>query len=330
MSLTNTEFKSIMKTYDYRRTANKRLLQERLEKLYIKIPEILKIDEQISRASLDISAQILKQPAERVKSLASLKDILDISKQKKLELLKKYGYPLNYLSPIYDCDLCQDTGYVDNNKCSCLKQALIDTAYQLSNLKDILKIENFSTFNFSYYSNTTQTNISSISPLENTKLVYNKCKTFVNDFDRVFSNLILYGQAGLGKTFLCNCIAKEILDKAHTVVYLSAFQLFRLFETYRFNNDDNILSYEDIENLYTCDLLIIDDLGTEVINTFTSAELFNCLNTRLLNKKSIVISTNLEPSEWSKQYSTRIVSRILGHYTPIKIFGEDIRIQKVR
>ncbi|MBC7959546.1 MAG: ATP-binding protein, partial [Vallitaleaceae bacterium] len=231
-----------------------------------------------------------------------------------------------YLDPSYECTICEDTGYNNNKKCQCFRQALINAAYEQSNLKSILLMENFSTFSFEFYS--PEKNKLGVSPLDNMKGVHNCCKRFVDEFDTSFSNLILYGQTGLGKTFLCNCIAKDVLDSGHSVLYLTAFKLFKLLEAYRFKDEEQEVSFEAIDDINSCDLLIIDDLGSEVINSFTSSELFNCLNTRLQGKKSTVISTNLDPSGWSKSYSERIVSRILGNFTPLRLLGEDIRVQK--
>jgi len=160
------------------------------------------------------------------------------------------------------------------------------------------------------------------------KSVHQICLDFVDTFDTAFNNLILYGHSGLGKTFLCNAIAKEILDSGHTVIYLSAFQLFRLFENYRFHKDEEIVTNDDIENIFQCDLLIIDDLGTEFLNALTRSELFNCLNTRLLNEKPTVISTNLAPNEWGDNYSERITSRIFGYYSQLMFIGSDIRLNR--
>lgn len=330
MSISNTQFKAIMKDYDAKRTKNAAILRERKETVYSLIPEISAIERKISEAGLNVSKQIIRYPEEKEAILKQLTNQLKELKAKKYQLLTAHGFGKDYLDPIYDCSDCQDTGYIGNEKCSCLKQAIIDKAYELSNIKEILKKENFDTFHFEYYSDKIIPELGSISPRDNIKLVYATCKDFVKEFDEQFSNLILYGKPGLGKTFLCNCIAKELLDTSHTVIYLSAFQLMRRFETYRFNNEDGILTYEDIDDIYTCDLLIIDDLGSELINTFTSSELFNCLNTRLLNKKPTVISTNLPPSEWSKHYSERIVSRIIGNYFILKLYGDDIRIRNMR
>lgn len=326
MSLSSAQFKIILREYDYKRTKNAQEQRLRQEEIYDKISSIREIDGSMAKKGLEVSKLILLDPDKKPFYLESLRKELQNLKEQKQVLLVKQGYTKEYLDPVYDCALCQDTGYVNDHKCQCFKQSLINLAYEQSNINRILLQENFSTFSFDFYS--PDKNKQGVSSLDNIKGVYNRCKRFVDEFDTTFANLILYGQTGLGKTFLCNCIAKEILDTSHSVLYLSAFKLFKILEAYRFKDEEQEISYEDVDDINTCDLLIIDDLGSEVINAFTSAELFNCLNTRLQGRKSTVISTNLDPSGWSKYYSERIVSRILGSFSPLRLIGEDIRVQK--
>lgn len=327
MGLTADTYKLIAKSYDYKRTKNKNTLHLRQQEIYDKIHEIKELDQQIAAKGLETSKSIFKDTNNRLQLLNSLKQDLLTLKERKLALLESNGYPRDYLNPIYDCENCQDTGYVNDKKCFCFHQALIHSAYESSHLKNILEKENFSTFSFQYYSKEV-IELYGVSPYDNMKGVYNRCLRFVEEFDQEFSNLILFGQTGLGKTFLCNCIAKALLDRSHSVLYLTSFHLFKLLESYRFRSEETEVTYENIEDIYNCDLLIIDDLGSEVINSFTSSELFHCINTRLLDRKSTVISTNLDPAGWSKHYSTRIVSRILGNFIPLQLLGEDIRVQK--
>ena len=160
-------------------------------------------------------------------------------------------------------------------------------------------------------------------------LVYDICVGFIEKFDFEKRNLLFYGSAGLGKTFLCNCIAKELLDKGYTVLYLTAPQLFKLFDEARFHREDLGDDSKDIlETLRSTDLLIIDDLGTESSNAPSISEFFDVLNARYLNQLSTIISTNLAPNEWSNYYSDRIISRIFGNYTTLKFYGQDIRLLK--
>lgn len=327
MDLKRSQYKLIMKKYEQKQLRMKHEIKKRKEEIYKKIPLIKVLDDEIAAGSVNTTYYIIEHPDEAKEKLEELQESNFILSQKKIRLLIEHNYSEDYLQPEYECNMCKDTGYIGNEKCNCLKQAMINIAYEQSNIKNIIQEENFSTFSFSYYSDKTDSRFN-LSPLENVRIIYGQCKKFVSNFDEEFKNIILFGQAGLGKTFLCNCIAKALLDASHTVIYLTSFQLFKLFEDYKFNNNDDKVPEEQIESIFDCDLLIIDDLGTELNNRFTGVELFNCLNTRLLNKKSTVISTNLSPTDWSKQYSDRIVSRIFGNYEPLKLFGSDIRLKK--
>ncbi|WP_058486518.1 ATP-binding protein [Defluviitalea phaphyphila] len=328
MTIREKQYKKILREYELKRDAANRALKARQEEVYKKIPRIAQIDELLAKTGVEISKMILKDPLkanELIKSLEQKNMDLLIEKA---ELLYVNGYDKNYLDPIYSCPRCKDTGYIDNSPCSCLKQALINVAYDQSNLKDILSVENFDNFNFDYYSDKVDPKFN-ISPKENIKQIYSHCIRFVKEFDKKFSNIIFYGDPGLGKTFLCNCIAKDLLDQGKTVLYLTAFQLFKLFEQERFRKEEETEdSKAYLDAIFTVDLLIIDDLGTEFSTSLTGAELFNCLNSRLLDKKHTIISTNLSPNDWQNQYSERIVSRIFGNYKAFRLIGEDIRIIK--
>lgn len=329
MSMIASDFNKILRGYDNKQAKNKQLQKKRQAEVFESIPKLEAIHKRISSIGLETILQAMKNPDKKDYYEMKLKESLSVLKMQKKALLADNGYAEDYLDPIYDCSDCEDSGYLNNQKCHCLKQAVIDYSYEQSNLKSILDKENFSTFSFDYYSKEKDAKIG-ISPLENIQSVHNLCTDFAASFGKDFRNLILYGHSGLGKTFLCNSIAKEVLDSGNTVIYLSAFQLFRLFENYRFHKEEEIVTNDEIENIFLCDLLIIDDLGTEFNNALTKAELFNALNSRLLNRKPTVISTNLAPSEWVNNYSERIISRIFGYYTQLKFIGSDIRLSKYR
>ena len=153
-----------------------------------------------------------------------------------------------------------------------------------------------------------------------------RSKDFVQNFDHSFENLFIYGDTGVGKTFLTYCIAKELLDSMHSVIYYSAFDLFDAFARNTFSNSDTTEGENDY--ILNCDLLIIDDLGTELTNSFVASQFFLCINERILRKKSTVISTNLTLGSFMDTYSERVFSRVSSNYTMIKLIGKDIRIQK--
>lgn len=329
MGLPTADFKRILRAYDLKRQRNRRLLDERKQEVYGKLPALRDIEEQIAGAGIKTTRLIMAEPDKRAFYMDVMKDTLESLKETKAAMLRTHGYPEDYLQPIYDCPDCQDTGYIGSGKCHCLKQAVIDKAYEQSNLSDVLEAENFNTFKLDYYDDAPDPETGK-SPRAIAERNLKVCRHFVDTFGSSFGNLVLHGQAGLGKTFLCNAIAKALLDQGRTVIYLTAFQLFKLLENYRFRSEESGVTLDEVEPLYTCDLLIIDDLGTEVANAFTTSELFSLLNTRLLQKRPVVISTNLSPSRWSDTYSDRIVSRIYGNYISLGFTGSDIRLRKFR
>lgn len=328
MGLQRSQFNKILNIIDQRRQKNQQLHNERKQVLYKEIPRLHEIDIDISSITMSMTREILENPERRDQITAALRSQINQLSGEKHRLLVEAGYDEDYLKPIYDCGHCHDTGFVNNQKCHCLKQEIIKHAYASSNLDSILLKENFNTFDLSVYSPDVDPKIGK-SPRQIAERNYKVCLNFATTFSDQYQNLILHGQAGLGKTFLCNCIAKEILDNGHTVIYLTAFNLFRLLENYRFHKDESAVTLDEIQAIYDCDLLIIDDLGTEVNNAFTTSELFSLINSRLLDKKPIVISTNLSPSGWTTHYSDRIVSRIYGNYLALSFIGSDIRLQKL-
>lgn len=319
-------YKQLLKEYDFRRTRAAHEQRMRQEEVYKKIPEIQQIDEELSHIGIQLVRSTLTSFDEGIlKEFEMQSQELQMAKQM---LLVEAGFPKDYLEIKYTCPVCQDTGYVNNEKCTCFKQALIQLAYEQSNLKDLLQYENFDHFNFDYYSREKDERFGK-SPYENMKNAYELCVGFIEKFDTEKQNILFYGPTGLGKTFLCNCIAKELLDRGYNVIYLTAPQLFKLFNEARFHREDMPEVSKDIlDTLFTVDLLVLDDLGTEAASSFTGPDLFDVINTRGLNQKSTIISTNLKPNELNTFYSERIISRLRGNYINQPFFGTDIRLMK--
>ena len=193
-------------------------------------------------------------------------------------------------------------------------------------VKSILENENFNTLTLDYYSDTPIDPSTRRSPLDNAKLAVAACHSFIERFDCSFENLFFYGCTGVGKTFLSNCVAKALMDSGHSVLYFTSFQLFNILEESKFHQNADAKQQEN--DLFTCDLLIIDDLGTELTNSFSVSQLFLCLNERLLRRKSTIISSNLDLDKLFDTYSERNFSRIISNYTLLKLTGADIRLQK--
>ena len=225
----------------------------------------------------------------------------------------------------YTCPLCQDTGYVGSQKCACFKKAEIELLYTQSNLKEILEKENFDHFSFDFYSDTITNDSTGLTERETARRAYKMAKEFVADFDNSFQNLFFYGDTGVGKTFLSHCIAHDLLDSAHCVLYFSSFELFDFLAGSAFSRGSDA---PDDEPIFDCDLLIIDDLGTELTNSFTGSQLYYFIEERHVNKRSTIISTNLSFADLRDRYSERIFSRFTGYYDFKQIIGTDIRILK--
>ena len=315
-------FKEVMREYEQDRKAAALTKERRLNEIYKQLPRI----EEIDNALIDIGVSLAKTALNG--DSANLEPNMDIAiglKNERRRLLEQNNYPADYFDT-FKCALCEDTGFLHLQHCDCLKQRLIDKHYNMSNLKEILLAENFDNFDIRLFSTTRDEKIG-MSPRDNIQAIYTESLNFVKNFCTEFNNLLFYGEAGLGKTFLCNCIAKDILDSGKSVVYQSAHDMFRTIERERFNKDE-INNYHEVSMFYTAPLLIIDDLGTEFSTIVTQAELFNIINSRLNNKKPTIISTNLTFKDLKNVYSNRLVSRIFGNYKSFKFIGEDIRILK--
>lgn len=327
MGLKNDQYNRIMREYDYRQSTNKHDLNRRREEAFLAIPELKNLEDEMISLSVRIGRMAIrgdKSVEDELKSRA-----LDI-KAGQLELLISNGFPADFLDPHYQCVKCKDTGYVGNEKCNCFKQAIADLLYFGSNIRSILEHENFSKFSFRFYSDDYIDETIGLSPLSNMQKVVAGCKNFIRHFEKKHDNLLFLGNTGVGKTFLANCIAKELLDRGFTVIYLTAFRLFDILEKYKFGKyeDSAQEASNQFDYILDCDLLIIDDLGTELNNAFTTSQLYLVINERLLRQKSMIISTNLSIDNLNTNYSERIYSRIISNYSIGRIIGEDIRLHK--
>lgn len=327
MGLNNFQYNQLLRDYDLKRQKNRHILDDRKDEIYKNIPQYEKTEQEIITLSInEAKASLMGDSGD----LDTYRQRLLLLSKKKKDLLLSNGYPIDYLDPVYDCPDCQDTGFIENKRCHCFKQAIVDFLYEQGNLGTILQHENFSNFNLDFYDNTQVDPEVEMTPYENIKDVYVKCQEFIDTFDECYSNLFIYGNTGVGKTFLANCIAKELLDTAHTVVYLTAFELFDILEKNKFSNDSlekNVMS-ERFHYILESDLLIIDDLGTELVNSFSASQIYLCINERHLNQKHTIISTNLSVDEIRAFYSERVLSRIFLDYRMLKIVGDDIRHKK--
>ncbi len=318
MSLTNAQYESIMHIYDRRQMERYRLIEQRKKEIYEKIPKYREIDNKI--ASESIKAGLASLSGNSASDSASLTDTIEDLKRQKGLLLIGAGYSINYLNPDYVCKDYRDTGYIGNEICHCFKQAMLDLTYRQSNAKMLLKEENFDTLSHEYHTGEELTKF-----IEAEKAARN----LVANFDSIHGNILFKGTAGTGKSFLSNCIANELIQRGCSVIYFSSVSLFEKISSYTFNKDKNNTD-NPLKDIYTCDLLVIDDLGSELTNQFVCSQLFSVVNERHLRNKSTVISTNLDLSELSSRYTERVFSRLYSYYDIYDLSGNDVRIYKKR
>lgn len=315
MSLTNSQMDEVNRLYDERRMLNQQETDRRREYVEKNVDGYKELSDAIASLSVEHAKKMILKQTDSMDELKS--EINNLISAKKA-LLVSASLPEDYLDPIYDCKDCKDTGYINGQKCHCFRQISASLLYSKSNLNDQLKEVSFSMVSDKYYEG------DELIAFQDT---YNKAISFVKNFDTEFKNLLIYGTVGSGKSLISSCIAKELIESGHSVLYFSASTLMDLFAKYSFDYGVKQDIYEAYSDLFECDLLIIDDLGTEMINNFSITALFSCLNKRLLNKKSTIISTNLSSKAIDETYTERIYSRLVGNYTFCKLYGPDIRFK---
>lgn len=332
--LNNSNLKNLLSEYEKKRLNSIYEAEKRKEQIYKENPRLEEIDDILSKEAIRVSKLlIVSKDATLLEGLN--KKISDL-KNEKIKILNSIGKDISYLKPIYECSNCKDTGYITKNynttMCNCLKQKLFNIEYNKSNIYNLEK-QNFNNFSSDLYSTEIDEKKynSKISPRENIEKIKKLCLNFIENFDNEDEkNLLFTGNTGLGKSFLSSCIANEILKKGKTVLYQTAPVMLDTIIDYRFGKETS--SKDIYDNLLNVDLLIIDDLGTECMNSMKFSELFNIINTRLLNSNNkmtkTIISTNLSLQNLFSTYDERIVSRIVGNYNICYFFGDDIRFKK--
>ncbi|MDY2793698.1 ATP-binding protein [Peptostreptococcus porci] len=322
--------RSILTEYQKTRQRNKNLLEERINEIHEKFPEIKKLSDQIRDNGIKMAKAALSSTSNE--ELEKLSDYQEKLINQKNISLEENNIPSDYLKLKYDCDICRDTGFVESGaQCKCFKQKIINNLYRMSNLEKILEKDNFSNFNLDLYPDEIVEGYDK-SPKENMRDIIMDVYHYIQNFGTYSSdeknNLLFWGKPGLGKTFLCSCIAKDILNNGYTVIYQTSFNLMEIIEKYKFHrNDCTSEDMENFRNLFECDLLIIDDLGTELVNSFITSELFNIINDRLNANKKIIISTNLNPPQIGREYTDRVLSRIIGNFKIYEFYGNDLRLK---
>lgn len=318
MALNNSQYDTMIRSYEEKQNKSRHLLEERTAYVYSHVEGYEALCDSISSISVAQGKKLLSGDEG---ALAELRVRLKDLTKKKAQLLSEAGLPEDYLTPVYSCNDCKDTGYVNGKKCHCFKQAVIELLYEQSGIRSMLAAENFSTLSYEFYEG---------EDLERFKSAVETSKKFIKNFNSGYHNLFFYGTVGTGKSFLSGCVAKELIENGHSVIYFSASGLFDTLSKYKFDYKNTENLHKIYEDLFQCDLLIIDDLGTEYTNNIINSELFSMINERHLQKRSTVISTNLSLEDFRNRYSDRIFSRITSNYDICKLTGPDIRMYKKR
>ena len=329
MPLSNAQYDALLRSYDEKQQNARRISEERKAEVYALVPPIREIDRQIAEAGIAAARRAVlagDDSAERQRNERQLEEKIRTLGLRKAAYLAQAGYPADYLEPPFSCPVCRDTGFVDGQKCSCFLQAEARLLYDEYHMGDILEKENFDTFSLEWYSDKIIDGVTGLTARQTAENALAKAKRVAERLGEPDNNLYLYGMTGLGKTFLSHCIAKAALDRSLTALYFSAPAFVELLSDTAFRRGEHP-GFSD-RMILSGDVLVIDDLGTELTNSFVSTQLFRCINERILRGKTTVISTNLSTEEVRDTYSDRIYSRIAAHYTIAKLIGSDIRLQK--
>lgn len=310
---------------DLIRSDNQAEHQRRLSLVYARVPEIQRMDETMRRQMTELVRLTISHPVDLKERLAALeKDNLDIQ-MRRAELLVENGWPVEYLDDIYSCPKCRDSGVYEGGVCSCLEKL-----YNKELTKELGTLlqhgdESFERFDLNYYD---AAPVGGVSPRETMTMVLGACRKFADNFPAVSANLLFQGGTGLGKTYLSACIARVVAAKGYSVCYDSAAAALEAFEVQKFSRDPEAgeAANARVRRMLDCDLMILDDLGTEMISSISTSALYTLLNTRLVNGNKIIISTNCSDEELQKKYTPQIYSRIKGEFLRLPFVGRDIRL----
>ena len=328
MGYSNEIYKIAKSKIEERRMNAERKADENRKEVYRKYPEVEQIERNISSCGI-LAARAVVKGGDVRSEVEALRD-KNLALQAELkDFLVSKGYRPDYFEPEYSCKVCNDTGYVERDRktlyCNCFKRLLVASACEQLNRTAPLTLSTFDTFNLDRYGREQDPKYNT-SPYTNISQIYNYCVNYAHNFTVASKNILMRGGTGLGKTHLSLAIANELIRRGFGVIYVSAPALMSKLEKLRFSKDDED-SY--LEMLSNCDLLIIDDLGTEFHSQFSASQFYNLCNSRLLLRKPFIINTNLSIGELEKSYSERFISRIFGEGTSVlNFFGDDIRLQR--
>lgn len=315
------------------RAENEKETKRREREVYSRIPRIEELDRKLSALVSRAVGEALKKGQDTQKAVAEIAQESLAIQAERANLLSRAGYPENYLDEIHSCKRCSDTGYVKGRMCSCLRR-LYDSE-QSKQLSRLIRLgnESFETFDLTLYDDKEPDPVIGETPRRWMRSTLTYCRNYAWEFGEDSSNLLFYGGTGLGKTFTSACIARVVAAKGFSVFYESVSGALEPFEAVKFGRaEPDSEAYSERDRILDCDLLILDDLGTEMQTAFSTSALYTIINTRLISGKKTIISTNLnangEKSELRGRYGAQIASRLEGEYVAVPFIGSDIRQRK--
>lgn len=323
MGYNRDNYRRIRREYDGKNLRAKEEAESRAAALREKIPALAEIDRALSGTGMKILAAAQAFRGEDLeREIARLREENRVLQAERAAILTANGYPADYTAPRYECELCEDLGTYRMKICRCMRKKLILAGYETSGIGSLIRTQSFETFRPEVQG----------EHVEHYRSLLEKCRRYAAEFDgKQARNLLFMGGTGLGKTHLSTAIAKAVIEGGCDVAYVTAVDLFGDYETERFGT--RIPRAEDepppTNRYIECDLLIIDDLGTELTNQFTQSVLYNLLDSRLNRGRSTLISTNLTGEELRRRYTDRIASRLFGNYLAFVFRGEDVRMKKI-
>lgn len=319
MAYNPENYKRIAAQYKDKNLRAKQAAEARRTELHEKLPQVAEIDRALSATGLRIMREALNGREGLDARIRKLEEGNALLLEARREILRANGYPEDYSSVKYECEECQDVGFVNGKMCRCMRRALTLAGYESSGVLKLIGRQNFDTFDLSYYEGAEKANM---------ERILSRAKQYAAGFDgRHMRNLLFIGTTGLGKTHLSSAIAKEVVDGGFDVVYESAQKIFSDYEAEKFGRTAQ--GENRTERYLACDLLILDDLGTEMQSQFTVSCLYHLVNTRLIAEKSMIVSTNIRKEELLEKYTDRITSRLFGEFEVCVFAGKDIRSQKL-
>lgn len=318
MGYNKEDFAKIKAEYSQKYAKARQTADERRFELYARIPEVRDVDSVLAGTGSEIMAIIVSGKSGTDEKIAALKQRNDALIERRNALLTANGFPADYSDVKYECEKCADSGYADGKMCECMKKALVLAGYESSGIGGLMRTQSFDNFSLDYYK-------TGGGNYDMMKMFVTGLHKFAEGFNKdTYRNYLLLGGTGLGKTHLSTSVARLVIERGFDVFYVTAVGMLSDFENKRFGD----AATSSTDRYYTADLLIIDDLGTEVINQFTLSCLYDVINSRINNRKCTFINTNLTQKDIETKYNERITSRLFGEYYPLPFSGTDIRHQK--